>query len=91
MNPDIFEAIMLICFGVAWPISIFRMLRTKSSEGKSIHFLVVVIVGYIAGTLSDYYGQRNAVIYLYLINTCMVIVDLVLTIKYRKRPEALKV
>jgi hypothetical protein len=32
MNPDIFEALMLICFGAAWPFSIYKMLKTKKSR-----------------------------------------------------------
>ena len=83
MNPDIFEIIMLVCFGAAWPFSIYKMLKTKRSEGKSLQFLAVILVGYIAGTFFEYFGERNAVIFLYLLNTGMVSLDLGLTLKYR--------
>jgi hypothetical protein len=84
MNPDIFEVIMLVCFGAAWPFSIYKMLRTKKSQGKSIHFLVIILVGYTAGIFFEYFGERNAVILLYLLNSFMVALDLGLTIKYGK-------
>lgn len=84
MNPDIFEVIMLVCFGIAWPFSIYKMLRTKKSKGKSIHFLLVILIGYTAGIFFEYFGERNAVIFLYSLNTFMVFIDLMLTIKYRK-------
>jgi len=85
MNPDIFEALMLVCFGAAWPFSIYRMLKTKQSRGKSIHFLIVILVGYLFGILFEYYGQRNLVILLYILNAVMISVDIALTLKYRER------
>ena len=83
MNPDIFEAIMLICFGLAWPFSIFKLLKTKKAQGKSLIFLAVLLAGYISGLLFEWFGERNAVFFLYLLNMTMVITDLSLTIKYR--------
>lgn len=83
MNPDIFEALMLICFGAAWPMSIAKMLKTKQSAGKSIIFLVVLFLGYIFGIFFELDGERNAVIILYILNALMVVTDLTLTLKYR--------
>ena len=42
---------MLICFGAAWPFSIYKSLKSKSTAGKSLIFLIVVEVGYIAGII----------------------------------------
>ena len=83
MNPDIFEGIMLVCFGCAWPLSIYKTWKTKTSRGKSLFFLTVILIGYISGILFEFYGDLNFVIYLYLINILMVVTDLVLSIKYR--------
>jgi hypothetical protein len=83
MNPDIFEGIMLVCFGCAWPLSIYKTWKTKTSRGKSLFFLTVILIGYIAGILFEFYGDLNFVIYLYLINILMVATDLGLSIKYR--------
>jgi len=87
MIPDIFEVIMLICFGAAWPFSIHRMLKTKTSHGKSLPFLAVILAGYISGVFFQYFGERNAVIFLYILNAAMVTIDIVLTIKYRPHRE----
>ena len=83
MNPDIFEGIMLVCFGCAWPLSIYKTWKTKTSRGKSLFFLTVILIGYISGILFEFYGDLNFVVYLYLINILMVAADLVLSIKYR--------
>lgn len=83
MNPDIFEALMLVCFGCAWPFSIYKTWKTKSSKGKSFIFLSVILAGYIFGTLFEIFGDLNDVIYLYILNACMVAFDTLLTYKYR--------
>ncbi len=82
MKPEIFEALMLVCFGAAWPFSIYRMVKTKKSNGKSRLFLSVILAGYVFGLLFQYFGERNLVTYLYLFNVLMVSFDLILTIKY---------
>jgi hypothetical protein len=79
-----FEALMLVCFGVAWPLSIIRMLRVKSSAGKSFYFLGVVLIGYLSGICFKLIGHRNAVLGLYILNATMVAIDLVLTAWYRR-------
>ena len=43
--------LMLVCFGLAWPFSIAKSLRTRQVGSKSLVFLVVVFVGYVAGVL----------------------------------------
>ena len=43
---SVFELGMLFCFGVCWPISIYKSLKTKRTEGKSLLFMVVVWLGY---------------------------------------------
>jgi hypothetical protein len=84
MNPHVFEVIMLVCFGAAWPFSIYKMLKTRKSQGKSIYFLAIILGGYIAGILFKYFGVRNNIIFLYILNMFMVAWDLGLTIKYRR-------
>jgi len=83
IRPDVFEAIMLICFGCAWPLSIYKTWKTKTSRGKSPWFLLVILIGYISGILFEVTGELNNVMYLYLLNTGMVVADLVLSLKYR--------
>lgn len=85
INPDIFEAIMLICFGCAWPLSIAKMLKTKSSGGKSVAFLCIVLVGYFSGICFEITGEFSKVIILYILNTFLVSTDLFLTIKYSRK------
>lgn len=50
--PMLFEAAMLLCFGLAWPIATVRMLRTGRAEGKGLPFTLIIWVGYLAGAAS---------------------------------------
>jgi hypothetical protein len=82
---SIFEIGMLVCFGASWPLSSWKMLQTKRSEGKSLLFLFVIIAGYICGILHKMFYNYDAVIWLYGFNLLTVLFDLSLTIKYRSK------
>lgn len=75
---SIFEIIMLLCFGAAWPFSIYKSYASRKNTGKSVIFLFIVLVGYIAGILHKIFHNLDFVIYLYLLNGLMVIADIAL-------------
>ena len=35
---EVFETIMIISFGISWPLSIIRSVRSRSTKGKSVLF-----------------------------------------------------
>lgn len=80
----ILEAIMLICFGMAWPFSIVKSFKSKSTNGKSILFLIVLIVGYIAGIINKVLYSNDIVLYLYILNLSMVSIDAILWFRNKK-------
>ena len=79
---SIFEILMLLCFGLSWPISIAKALRTKKVEGKSPVFMIVICVGYLSGILHKLFFAFDWVIVLYAINLMMVATDLFLYYRY---------
>ncbi len=78
---SIFEIIMLICFGLAWPVSILKSWTSKTNNGKSLFFLIIVLMGYISGILHKIYFLCDGVIVLYIINFTMVFIDILLYIR----------
>ncbi|MCI1931516.1 MAG: hypothetical protein LKJ13_07455 [Clostridia bacterium] len=46
---DLLEALMIICFGLSWPISIYRSYISRTAKGKSFFFEVFLWIGYIFG------------------------------------------
>jgi hypothetical protein len=75
---SIFEAVMLICFGVAWPVSIYKSWKSRTCAGKSVVFLYIVVVGYTAGITHKILYSPDWVIALYILNGLMVIIDILL-------------
>lgn len=81
---SIFEIVMLICFGLAWPLSIYKSYTSKSIEGKSVLFLYVILIGYVAGVIHKVLYAKDMVIILYLINGSMVTIDMLLYYRNKK-------
>ena len=82
---------MLICFGAAWPLNIYKSIKSQSTQGKSVFFLYVVVLGYISGILNKLLYSRDMVMYLYFINLMMVSTDIVLFYRNKKIEENKKV
>ena len=80
MHASIFEAIMLICFGFAWPTSIYKSYTSRRNDGKSLYFMVIVFIGYIAGIIYQILiaPHTHYMFYLFAINLTMVGIDIVL-------------
>jgi hypothetical protein len=88
-----FEALMMICFGVSWPVAICKTLRTRRTEGKSLLFLLLILLGYLAGIAAKFIvaSQSHAwprwVTLLYAANAILVAVEIFLYQKFRPRPD----
>jgi hypothetical protein len=89
---QLLEATMLICFGAAWPFSIWKQWRARRTEGRSLRFLVMVLAGYAAGIAAKLARAAQAglapepVTVLYAINAVLVVVDMALFVRYRRLP-----
>lgn len=81
---SVFEIVMLLCFGFAWPVSIYKSIKSKSIDGKSIIFLYVIFTGYMFGIIHKIIYSPDFVIALYALNATMVLIDLLLYYKNRK-------
>lgn len=85
MDLSIFEAIMLLCFGLAWPFSIIRSIRSLSTKGKSLFFLLIIETGYISGTIHKLMYSMDLVLVLYILNGLMVLTDIILYFINRRK------
>ena len=79
---QVFETIMLLCFGVSWPFNIAKSLRSRTAKGKSVYFELCIIVGYLCDVMGKIIsGNITYVLAVYLLDICMVSVDLALTLR----------
>jgi hypothetical protein len=72
---------MLICFGMAWPFSIYKSWTTRQVGSKSLVFLVALFIGYISGVLHKALFAYDPVIFLYILNGTMVAIDIALYLR----------
>ena len=83
---EIFEIIMIVSFGVSWPMNVIKSYRSRTAKGKSLAFLLLIFFGYIAGIISKFvnesymaaFSQKWYVLVFYFLNLIMVSADLVL-------------
>lgn len=87
---QILECVMLICFGISWPISVYKSITSKSTKGKSVVFLIAILVGYVAGILSKILSNNfSYVLVLYFINFFIVFTDFIIYFINRNRERTL--
>jgi len=84
---------MLLCFGAAWPVSIYKSYTSRTTAGKSVIFLIIVLIGYIAGILHKIFNNFDLVIWLYIANAVMVSIDILLYVcnKIPSREQARRI
>jgi len=83
---EILEIIMLISFGASWPLNVIKSYRSRTTKGKSLPFLCLILFGYIAGVASKFandtymanFSEKWYVLFFYVLNFCMVFVDFLL-------------
>lgn len=76
MLAEILEMVMMISFGLAWPASIMRSYRSRTTKGKSIAFLLAIDVGYLCGIASKFVaGNVSFVVVFYIFNFLAVSLD----------------
>lgn len=85
---SILEAIMMLCFGAAWPFSIYRSWKSHSTQGKSLFFLVILLVGYSCGIANKILFSFDYVVWLYALNMVMVSIDTFLWLRNNAEEKA---
>ncbi|MBR4522638.1 MAG: hypothetical protein IKO64_00145 [Kiritimatiellae bacterium] len=84
----IFEFLMLVCFGASWPFSIAKSLKSRSTKGKSLGFLLLIELGYAFGIVHKVLYNFNWVTYVYAILFLVVATDVVLYFRNRRLERA---
>ncbi len=70
---EILESVMLICFGLSWPMSLIKNIKAKSAKNMSLKFILLIIAGYIAGISAKIIkGSSSYVLAVYILNLVIV-------------------
>ena len=93
---EILETLMLVAFGISWPINAVKSYRARSTKGKSLTFLILIFTGYICGIISKlinpaYMSSLSTkwyVLAVYIFNFLWVGTDLLLYFRNRRIEKA---
>ena len=94
---EILEVIMIVSFGASWPLNVLKSYRARTTKGKSLPFLCLILFGYVAGIASKFvnetymaaFASKWYVLFFYVLNFVMVAIDLALYIRnYRLDKKA---
>ena len=81
---DIMEMLMVICFGVSWPLNIAKAWKARTAKGTSVLFYFFIWIGYIFAIVGKlvliacnapqpwYHTVKWYVMFFYVLNTLMV-------------------
>lgn len=83
---EIFEIIMVVCFGFSWPISVIKSYKARSTKGKSLAFIVLIDIGYVFGIAGKLISgsYKWYVLFFYILNFCMVAADICLYFRNKR-------
>ena len=89
---EILEIIMIVSFGASWPMNVMKSYKARTTKGKSLAFLCLILFGYVAGITSNLvneaymanFAQKWYVLFFYVLNFIMVSADLVMYIRNYK-------
>ena len=90
--PELLEIVMLLCFGASWPMNVIKSWKARTAKGKSLAFLCLIELGYVAGITAKLinpaymgaFAQKWYVLFFYVLNFTMVGVDLCLYFRNRR-------
>lgn len=82
---NIFEATMILVFGISWPINVIKAYKGRTSKGKTALFDYLVLFGYSCGVISKIISHNyNLAFYFYFPNICMILADTIIFYRNRK-------
>ncbi len=82
---EIFEAGMVICFGLSWPLSVIKSWKSRTAKGKSLLFELFIWLGYVCGISGKIINHNITYVFIfYIINIVMVSADIILYFRNKK-------
>ena len=96
---EILEVVMIVSFGASWPLNVIKSYKVRTTKGKSLAFLLLILFGYVAGITSKLVneaymasiGQKWYVLFFYVLNFIMVATDVALYFRNLKLDRRAKV
>ena len=92
---EILEIVMILSFGVSWPINLRKNIKSKTTKGISLWFYLMIFFGYIAGIISKFlneaymasFSTKWYVLMFYFINLIVVGLNIIVYFRNKKIEE----
>ncbi len=79
MLAEVLEILMIVSFGLSWPLNVIKSYKARTAKGKSLFFLLFIEFGYVCGIASKLIGGfKWYVLFFYILNFIMVGMDIIL-------------
>lgn len=80
---ELMEILMIVAFGISWPLNVIKSYKARTTKGKSLAFLLFIFSGYICGIIGKLCAPsfKWYVLFFYILNLTMVGTDLILYIR----------
>ena len=83
---ELLEITMIVSFGASWPMNVLKSYKARTTKGKSLAFLCLILFGYVAGITSKLvneaymaeFASKWYVLFFYCLNFIMVFTDLMI-------------
>ena len=83
---EFLEITMIVSFGVSWPMNVIKSYKARTTKGKSLAFILLILFGYVAGITSKFvnesymanFASKWYVLFFYVLNFVMVGTDTIL-------------
>ena len=78
----VLEALMLVSFGLSWPVNALNAWKARTAKGTSLAFLVLITFGYVAGIAAKFVGDNITwVLGVYVINLAMLVANILIYVR----------
>jgi alkyl hydroperoxide reductase subunit AhpC len=83
---------MVVSFGASWPLNVMKSYKARTTKGKSLGFLLLILFGYVAGITSKLlnesymanFASKWYVLFFYVLNFLMVSTDAIIYFRNRR-------
>ena len=87
---EFLEIVMIVSFGVSWPLNVIKSYKARTTKGKSLAFLLLILFGYVAGIASKFVKINAGIavpwytLFFYFLNFFMVSLDAMMYFRNKK-------
>ncbi|NPD31172.1 hypothetical protein HLV37_04755 [Eggerthellaceae bacterium zg-1084] len=82
---ELLEALMLVSFGLSWPLNAWKGYKARTAAGSSWQFIALITFGYVAGIAAKLVsGSITWVLAVYVLNMAAILANWAVYVRNRR-------